>query len=51
MAGDEVLRAMKKLRYQLKSKTFRGDLTEMTLESTAGAITQFFLKTSKRLNM
>lgn len=31
-AGDEILRALKKMKYQLKSKTIRGDMTELTLE-------------------
>ena len=32
LVGDEVLRAMKKMKYQMKSKTLRGDETEMILE-------------------
>ena len=32
ITGDEILRTMKKIRYQLKSKMLRGELTEMTLE-------------------
>lgn len=32
LTGDEVLRSMKKIKYQMKSKTLRGALTEMTLE-------------------
>ncbi len=32
MAGDEILRLLHKMRVQLKSKTIRGELTEMTLE-------------------
>ena len=32
LTGDEVLRAMKKIKYQMKSKTLRGSLTEMMLE-------------------
>lgn len=31
-AGDEIIRQLKKMRYQLKSKTIRGNLTEITLE-------------------
>lgn len=31
-AGDEIIRIVSKMRYQLKSKTIRGDLTEMTME-------------------
>lgn len=32
LVGDEVLRTMKKMRYQMKSKTLRGEVTEMILE-------------------
>ena len=32
LVGDEVLRAMKKIKYQMKSKTLRGNETEMILE-------------------
>jgi len=32
MAGDGILRALSKIRYQLKSKTIRQEVTEMTLE-------------------
>lgn len=32
MAGNEVMRAVGNIRHQLKSKTFRGELTEMTVE-------------------
>ena len=49
MAGDEVLRAMKKLRYQLKSKTFRGDLTEMTLEVYCRSDNTVFLEKIKAI--
>ena len=31
-AGDEILRILNKVKHQLKSKTIRGDLTELTLE-------------------
>lgn len=31
-AGDEIIRILHKLRYQLKSKTMRGGLTELTVE-------------------
>lgn len=32
LAGDEILRKLHKIKYQLKSKTFRGNQTEMTVE-------------------
>lgn len=32
LAGDEILRILRKMRVQLKSKTIRGELTEMTVE-------------------
>lgn len=32
MAGDQILRALSKMRHQLKSKTVRGNRTELTLE-------------------
>ncbi len=32
LAGDEILRKLHKMKYQLKSKTFRGNQTEMTVE-------------------
>ena len=32
MAGDEILRVLNKVRHQLKSKTIRGNLTELTIE-------------------
>lgn len=31
-AGDEILRSLRKMRFQLKSKTIRGNVTELTLE-------------------
>ena len=49
LTGDEVLRAMKKLRYQLKSKTFRGDLTEMTLEVYCRSDNTVFLENIKAI--
>ena len=32
LAGDEILRCVNKMKHQLKSKTFRGNLTEITIE-------------------
>ena len=32
LAGDEILRSLGKMKYQLKSKTIRGDQTELTME-------------------
>ena len=32
LAGDEILRILAKTRHQLKSKTIRGNVTELTLE-------------------
>ena len=49
LTGDEVLRAIKKLRYQLKSKTFRGDLTEMTLEVYCRSDNTVFLENIKAI--
>ena len=49
LTGDAVLRAMKKLHYQLKSKTFRGDLTEMTLEVYCRSDNTVFLENIKSL--
>ena len=49
LTGDAVLRAMKKLRYQLKSNTFRGDLTEMTLEVYCRSDNTVFLENIKSL--
>ncbi len=31
-AGDEIMRILHKMRHQLKSKTIRGDITELTIE-------------------
>lgn len=31
-AGDEILRSLRKTKFQLKSKTIRGEMTELTLE-------------------
>lgn len=32
LAGDEILRILNKMKHQLKSKTIRGELTELTIE-------------------
>ena len=44
LTGDEVLRAMKKIKYQMKSKTLRGSLTEMMLEVYCRADSTVFLE-------
>ncbi len=49
MTGDEVIRALKKMKYQLKSKTMRNDLTEMTLELYCKADNTVFLENIKAL--
>lgn len=49
LTGDEVLRAMKKIKYQLKSKTMRQDLTEMTLEVYCKTDSTVFLENIKAL--
>ena len=45
MAGDEILRAIGKIRHQLKSKTTRGDTTEMTIELMCRNSNTVFMET------
>ncbi len=42
--GDEVIRNLKKIKYQLKSKTFRQEFTEMTLEVFCKSDNTLFLE-------
>lgn len=49
LTGDEILRAMKKMKYQLKSKTLRQDLTEMTVEVYCKTDSTVFLENIKEL--
>lgn len=50
MAGDEILRAVKKMKHQLKSKTIRGDRTEMTLELLCKNTSTVFLEQIKNVS-
>ena len=47
LAGDEILRKLNKMKYQLKSKTFRGNLTEMTIELVCKNQNTLFLEQMK----
>ena len=49
LTGDEVLRSMKKMKYQMKSKTLRGDLTEMILEVYCRTDSTVFLENIKAI--
>lgn len=49
LTGDEILRAMKKMKYQLKSKTLRQDLTEMTVEVYCKTDSTVFLENIKEM--
>lgn len=50
LAGDEILRKLNKMKYQLKSKTFRGNLTEMTIELICKNNNTLFLEQMKGIN-
>ena len=47
--GDEILRKLNKMKYQLKSKTFRGNLTEMTIELVCKNQNTLFLEQMKEI--
>ena len=49
LTGDEVLRTMKKMKYQMKSKTLRGDITEMILEVFCRTDSTVFLENIKNI--
>ena len=49
LAGDEILRKLNKMKYQLKSKTFRGNLTEMTIELVCKNQNTLFLEQMKEI--
>lgn len=49
LAGDEILRKLNKMKYQLKSKTFRGNLTEMTIELVCRNQNTLFLEQMKEI--
>lgn len=49
-AGDEILRILKKMKYQLKSKTIRGDVTELTLELLCRTDNTLFLENIEELD-
>ncbi len=50
LTGDEVLRSMKKMKYQLKSKTLRGNQTEMILEVFCRTDSTVFLENIKAID-
>lgn len=50
LAGDEILRKLNKMKYQLKSKTFRGNLTEMTIELICKNNNTLFLEQMRGIN-
>ena len=50
LTGDEVLRSMKKMKYQLKSKTLRGEQTEMILEVFCRTDSTVFLENIKAID-
>lgn len=50
LTGDEVLRTMKKMKYQMKSKTLRGDITEMILEVFCRTDSTVFLENIKNID-
>jgi len=47
--GDQVLRALSKLKYQLKSKTIRQEMTEMTLEVLCKSDNTLFMEQIRAL--
>nr|WP_308625308.1 DUF4956 domain-containing protein [uncultured Eisenbergiella sp.] len=47
--GDEVIRTLKKIKYKLKSKTFRQDFTEMTIEIFCKSDNTVFLENIRDL--
>lgn len=49
IVGDEVIRLLKDYKYQLKSKTMRGSLTEMTVELFLRTDSTVFLENIKTL--
>ena len=49
LTGDEVLRTMKKMKYQMKSKTLSGDITEMILEVFCRTDSTVFLENIKNI--
>lgn len=50
LAGDEILRKLNKMKYQLKSKTFRGNLTEMTIELICKNNNTLFMEQMRGIN-
>ena len=48
--GDEILRSLKKMKFQLKSKTIRGNLTELTLELLCRTDNTVFLERIQSLD-
>lgn len=50
LAGDEILRKLNKMKYQLKSKTFRGNLTEMTIELICKNNNTLFMEQMREIN-
>lgn len=49
LAGDEIIRIVSKMKYQLKSKTIRGDQTELTMELLCRNSNTVFLENIKAL--
>ena len=49
MAGDEILRSVSKMKHQLKSKTIRGDLTELTMELICKGNNTLFVEQINRI--
>ena len=49
LAGDAVVRAVSKMKHQLKSKTIRGDLTELTMELICKNSNTLFLENIKAI--
>ncbi len=50
LSGDEIIRAVKKMKYQMKSKTIRGNLTELTLELLCKNPSTVFLEQIKAID-
>ncbi len=50
ISGDEIIRAVKKMKYQMKSKTIRGNLTELTLELLCKNPSTVFLEQIKAID-
>lgn len=49
-AGDEILKVLRKMKHQLKSKTIRGEVTELTMELVCRTDNTVFLEHIQALN-